>query len=358
MTAKPKILVAPLNWGLGHASRMIPVIRELIFEGAEVIIGADAESHNLLKREFPELRHNILPDVRISYNDSWIKVSFKTLVNIFNEHRLLKKLIAAEQIDAIISDNRYGLYNKSIISVLVTHQTTPILPDSFKLFTSVFHKLLKHVFNRFDKIWIPDCQSISHNISGKLSHNANIRNAFFINPLSHIKVSQAENKKFDIAIVLSGPEPHRTDFENIIIEQAKASTKMICLVRGTQLSLEKPLSNNITIIDIANSREIAEIISHSDLLICRSGYSSIMDIWANNLKSVVVPTPNQPEQIYLADYLKDRIYTISQQEFNLAEIEKLTLVNFNNESFDESEVLKKTLQQLLIDISNRKRTEA
>jgi len=325
MAKKTKILIAPLNWGLGHASRMIPVINELCKHNVEVIIGADGNSLNLLQNEFPQLESFVFRDVKISYSNSWFNISLKTFVNAISEHRLLKKIVAEKHIDVVISDNRYGLFNSDVMSVLVTHQTTPILPKQWKAFSEITHRILNYIFSKYNRVWIPDLES-DDNLSGKLSHGKKIKNAVFINPLSHLSINDNTDVKYDVAVILSGPEPYRTDFENIIIEQANKTELRVCLVRGSQLPVLTAANKNIDIINFAGSKQIGDIISQSNLLVCRSGYSSVMDIWANNIKAVVVPTPNQPEQEYLAELLSTKgwINTTTQNNFSLLKLNELS----------------------------------
>ena len=331
MVKKTKLLIAPLNWGLGHASRMIPVINELCKHNVEVIIGADGNSLNLLQKEFPQLESFVFPDVNISYNNSWFNISLKTFVNAINEHRLLKKIISEKHIDVVISDNRYGLFNSDIMSVLVTHQTTPILPKQWKAFSKITHRLLNYIYSKYDRVWIPDLE-LDDNLSGKLSHSKKIENSVFINPLSHLFIKDNANTKYDIAVILSGPEPYRTEFENIIIDQANKTELSVCIVRGSQLPVLTAANTNIDFINIADSKQVGDIISQSNLLVCRSGYSSVMDIWANNIKAVVVPTPNQPEQVYLAELLSTKgwINTTTQNNFNLLKLNDLNFKSKKN----------------------------
>ena len=127
MTRK-KILVAPLDWGLGHATRCIPLILELQRQEHEVIIAADGNCARILREAFPELSHIYLKSYGLTYSaalPAWLKIILQ-LPEIFfyihREHAALEKIIRQHSIEIVISDNRFGLWNKSLKTVYITHQ--------------------------------------------------------------------------------------------------------------------------------------------------------------------------------------------------------------------------------------------
>ncbi|HXB33719.1 MAG TPA: hypothetical protein VNV35_09865, partial [Puia sp.] len=124
-----KVLVAPLAWGLGHATRCIPIIKELINQGCTVIIAAGGTQKEILQEEFPDLSFVELPGFRLKYGKNraftLLKIIFaipKILIGIKRENEWLRRFAAREGLDLVISDNRYGLHGAGVYSVFMTHQ--------------------------------------------------------------------------------------------------------------------------------------------------------------------------------------------------------------------------------------------
>ena len=326
---KKRILVAPLDWGLGHATRCIPVIRELLFQGAEVLIAADGRPFELLQKEFPRLELIRLPGYEISYpqNGNMLMSMFfqfpKLVKKIYQEHHILNKIIQEKKIDVVISDNRFGLWNSEIHSIYITHQVLIKCPPFFKLMEPVLYSFNSWIINKYDECWIPD-EAGDPNYSGDLSHRYPLpKNATYIgiqSRFSETNDTAAETKKYDLMFVLSGPEPQRTVFEENILGQLKNLSLKSVLVRGTpgeEFSGTK--TENTTIISHLDSKEMQKAILSSDLIISRSGYSTVMDLAVLGKKAVFVPTPGQTEQEYLAARFKSGqvVYSETQEEFEL-----------------------------------------
>src|SRR5580765_7615274 len=122
------VLVAPLDWGLGHATRCIPVIRELISQGVRVSIASSGPQKLLLLAEFPELDFYELPGYEIRYRrgiflkwDLFFRIPV-ILKRIKRENRWLNDFLKKNNIDAVISDNRFGFFHQGPICVYLTHQ--------------------------------------------------------------------------------------------------------------------------------------------------------------------------------------------------------------------------------------------
>ncbi len=314
MKKSKNILVCPLNWGLGHTSRVVPIIFYLIEKGYDVILAADIDIINFLKCEFPNIKTLLLPSYKVKFSKRKSQLFVllalipKILYHTIKEHFLLKKIIVAHNIDIVISDNRYGLWNKHVHSIFITHQSMIKLPNGFKIFEYSLYLFIRLLVSRFDRCWIPDFNDI-RNLSGDLSHKYPISpNAEFIGPLSRFLLSNENittDNKIDILCVLSGPEPQRSIFESILLKQLSNVNKKIVLVRGTNIKAEDySFKNNITVFDICNSNKLKKLILSASVIICRSGYSSVMDLMALNKKAILVPTPGQTEQEYLANYLQ------------------------------------------------------
>lgn len=325
MNSKKKILVCPLNWGLGHATRMVPIIHLLLKHQFDVCLAASKESKEYLTREFPDLFVIDLPGytVRYSKQNSQILQMAMLLPRIIfwtlKEHVLLRKIIKKNRIDIILSDHRFGLWNKRVYSIFVSHQQKVKFPSVFKYCEFVYAGLLRFVLKRYDECWVPDFKG-ENNLSGELSHGVfSMNHIHYIGPLSRFSLYQQidKPKEFDVLFILSGPEPQRTVFEKIIQQQAQKTNLKLALVRGTNRILGKAYP--FPVYDMVNTNTLFDLINKTEIIICRSGYSSVMDLISLKKRAVLVPTPGQTEQEYLADYLKEKelFYAVSQQHFDL-----------------------------------------
>jgi uncharacterized protein (TIGR00661 family) len=326
MSAKKRILVAPLNWGLGHASRCIPIIRALRERSAEVVLAADGRPFDFLKNEFPDLEVHRLPDIDIRYSDhasmlrSMLMQMPQILSSFVKERRRIETLIDEWRIDGIISDNRFGLYSTSVPCVYLTHQVGIMAPPAFRWLEPILRFLHAVVINRYTECWIPDCAG-SANLSGALSHGIPLpKNAFFIGPLSRFSRGAAVPSVYDLAIVLSGPEPQRTHFEDLLRVQLRGTMLRVIIVQGIpEAQSTSRDAETVELVSSLTACRLNEVLAASDLILSRSGYSSIMDLAALGKKAILVPTPGQTEQEYLAQRLRDQqiFYTEAQERFNL-----------------------------------------
>jgi uncharacterized protein (TIGR00661 family) len=324
------VLVCPLDWGLGHATRCIPIIKILIEQKYNVIIGSDGLPKELLRQEFPELKFINLKGYNISYPQSgsmtWKMITStpKILFSIFKEHKRLKEIIQKHHIDIVISDNRFGLWNKKIKSIFITHQLRILSPTRNKFIENLLHKINLYFIKKYDECWVPDTED-DINLSGELSHHLQYKkNVFFIGPLSRFEVSGNENinNQYDFIAIISGPEPQRTIFENMVTMQIKnTSLKGNIVVGKPNENKIIKLNENINIISHLETSELQKMILNSKVVICRSGYSSIMDLCFLNKKAILIATPGQTEQEYLSGYLKKKnyFYSISQKDFEINE---------------------------------------
>ena len=324
---KTNILIAPLNWGLGHAVRDIPVIHNLLKNKFEVIIGGEGQSGELLKKAFPELQYIEIQSFVIKYPKNRffiLKLLFqipKIFIGIIREHRHIQNMIDKYEIDIVISDNRYGLYSDKIPSVFITHQVFPALSKSLKIFEKIIYKNHRKRIEKFDKCLIPDFKG-KINFSGDLSHKYKLSaNYHFIGILSQFEKYNIETAdyKYDIAVIISGPEPQRSIFEKKMTKQILQSGKKAILISGfPDISFRKQVEN-LTIVNHLSRAEMQDVIANSEIIISRSGYTTIMDLVKLQKKAVLVPTPGQTEQEYFSDYLKDKTMFVfrKQNDFDL-----------------------------------------
>jgi uncharacterized protein (TIGR00661 family) len=311
---RTRILVAPLDWGLGHASRCIPIINELILLDCEVYIAAYGMGFLLLKKEFPKAVFLRIDGYKIEYSKHkwWLPFKLssqlpKVIYSIWKENRWLKKNIVKYKFNTVISDNRFGLYSNKIPCFFITHQ---LLIKTGNFFTEKILQSLNYFFiKKFSGCWVPDWEK--NGLAGGLSHPAKIPlNAVFIGPLSRFQIFPAVPKKFEILITLSGPEPQRTIFERIILSQIKDRREKILLVRGLPGN-DKALtsiSQLVTIVNHLSATELNQAFLQSEIIISRSGYSTVMDLIKLQKQAILVATPGQTEQEYLSKYLAEKNY--------------------------------------------------
>ncbi len=312
-----KILVAPLNWGLGHASRCVPLVQRLLNEGHEVILGGDGESLTLLRKHFPKLRYTYLAPLNLRYSKGqrqvWamIKAMPRLLKWAIQDHLMLKTLLREEHIDQVISDNRFGLYNKQTECVYVTHQLHIMLPNGWKWAEGIASRMHARVYARYNKVWVPDYEDPQQSLAGDLSHPQNVQctmyNVQYIGPLSRFEMSKDRDieisKQYDVIAVLSGLEPHRTLLENEIIARYQDSAEQVLIVQGLMHRPNTRIKRgNLTIVPYMGDKELVSALLGANHIIARSGYSTIMDLEALGRmdKAELIPTPGQPEQEYLA----------------------------------------------------------
>ncbi|MEM8897671.1 MAG: glycosyltransferase [Bacteroidota bacterium] len=327
---KKKVLVAPLDWGLGHASRCIPLISALLQEGVEVHLGGSGKSLLLLREYFPDLPYHELPAYDVQYTSGkyqiWkILLQVPTILRtIWKEHGTLKALLQEHSFSAVISDNRYGLWSKDTYSVILCHQIQ--IPLKNVLLSKWVNTLHVRYLNRFDATWIPDVQG-ERSLAGKMSHGSLMpRNHHYLGTLSRFQLEETQPvlpSRYDLLCVISGPEPQRTMFEEELRDVLLGLDQRVCLILGKPGSREIKTKGNLTFINHLPSAELQQLLLSSTYVISRSGYSSLMDYAALGLEKVgLIPTPGQPEQEYLAERMeeKGRAAQFQQGELNWQEM--------------------------------------
>ena len=326
--AGKKLLVAPLDWGLGHTTRCVPVIRDLLNNNCEVWLAGEGAQEKLLREEFPSLSFLPLKGYRIKYAKNGLtgKILLQIpsiLRSIKEENKWLKEQVSKFGFEAVISDNRYGLYHEKIFSVFITHQLyikTSLGKWSEKILRQWNYKFI----NRFHECWVPD-EKGENNLAGELSHPSKLPKVpvKYIGALSRFSSFPAFGNagiKDHLLIILSGPEPQRTILENKIIDQVVNYPATATIVRG--LPGERniiPSTNTIHFYNHLSSEELNNEAMKAEFIISRSGYSTIMDIATLQKKSILIPTPGQTEQEYLADHLRKKKFSfcVNQNSFSL-----------------------------------------
>ncbi len=356
-----RVLVAPLDWGLGHATRCIPIIQALLQQNITVLLAAEGAVATLLRQEFPDLTILALKGYRITYSSHKFLFLAKIILQIPKitaiarfEKNWLKQIVRRYKIDAVISDNRPGMYNASINSVYLTHQLYIETGNVF--LNKIARKIHYHFINRFNECWVPDAPG-SMNLAGKLSHPQTLPKipVKYLGILSRFKKYKPEVEN-DLLIILSGPEPQRTLFEKTLATQLINVNKKVVMVRGLP-GAKKELkvdNKNVVIFNHLSSQKLSLLIQQSVLVLARAGYSTIMDLASLQQKAILVPTPGQTEQQYLGVYLKKKkfFFVASQLNFHLVNVlqqaEQFSFVPFNVEATDLVKIIGDFLKRLKI----------
>lgn len=348
------IVYAPLDWGMGHTTRSIPIITTLLKLNYKVIIACKSSQKKILKAAFPDLVFKELRGYSITYGRSGWFTTFKIilqipkiLTNIKYENRWIDRIVAETKPDFIISDNRYGFYHTQVKSILITHQLL-IKTGLGKWIDKQVQKQLYKILQHFSNCWVPDFEDSSINLAGLLSHPEKTCPIpiTYLGGLSRLPTCITENKNESILCLLSGPEPQRTLLEKKILQEAPHIKRNIILVRGiTSQAPSISSSSNVTIFNYLDTNELSNYLCEAEFVICRAGYTSVMDFARIGCKALLIPTPGQAEQEYLAERVEEIQFapSLKQKDFSIkAALEKMT--QFQYLKFDgDMEQYKKTI---------------
>jgi UDP:flavonoid glycosyltransferase YjiC (YdhE family) len=311
------ILVCPLEWGLGHAGRMIPVIRKLIAMNQNVLIASGDTHREFFEKEFPGLRFIRFPGFRIRYSGKlpqYLVIFLKTPLLVYHsvrEHIAVKRLIRKNNIDIIISDSRIGLWNRDVKTVLVTHMLRIPHPRWIKFLENAGLPVTRIVLRKFSFCYVPDLPD-EINVSGKLSHNITLPpNVRYTGVLSRYNTDgftgDQRTQSYYCTVILSGPEPQKSMLGEKLIPVLKASGKPCVILEGRPGSETRAtVRDNITFINHLSTGEMKKLILSSENIITRSGYTSLMELISLGKSALLIPTPGQPEQEYLAGLMSEK----------------------------------------------------
>lgn len=344
---KPRVLVAPLDWGLGHATRCIPIINKLLQQNCEVIIASEGAVKFLLQQEFPMLSFLNLKGYRVQYSRKkiWMPAKLllqvpKIILGIYTEHAWLKKMVKLYSIDAVISDNRFGMYHSFVPCIYITHQLKIKTGNRFT--EPLVQKTHYWFINKYKECWVPDIMS-GISLAGELSHPVVLPEVpvKYIGPLSRFEKNEAEIK-YDLAIILSGPEPQRTVFEKKVLKDLKLFSGKTLLVRGLPANTALPEAD-LQVLEIYNhlpASALNQVILQSKMIVSRCGYSTVMDLIKLKKNAILVPTPGQTEQEYLSGYLYKQHFflCVHQDLFSLSDVLKRSEhFSFNNAALPQND---------------------
>ncbi len=320
-----RILIAPLNWGLGHAVRCMPIIQSCLDLGHDVVIASDGLALDYLKNEFPQLECYLLTSYDIKYSTqsmvfNLIMQSPKIWRAIIQEEKETQKIIEVTKSTTIISDNRMGVYQKGVLNIYMTHQYHIL--HRLRWIGYIASKLHQSLFKRFDKVWIPDFGD-DNAVAPHLSSTSDGR-VSYLGILTTINVETLP-KIHNVVIILSGPEPQRSILENAINNTlGNWSDISIVMVRGSNSYIDLgTFPANMKVVNMANRTEIATLLNSTNILVARSGYTTIMDVEALDIEIIWIPTPGQTEQEYLAKKLNKRPKNHFLEQKNINTLQKI-----------------------------------
>ncbi len=321
-TAQKKVLIAPLNWGLGHATRCIPIINALIKYNFTPVIASDGVALELLKKEFPTLQTLELPSYEIEYAKEGKNFKWKMLHNspriiesVLEEHAVVKAWVKEYKFAGIISDNRLGVFSKKVPSVFITHQLN-VLSGNTSWITTMLHTM---AIKKFTECWVPDFKK-KPNLTGKLGHTRRRKLKIqYLGPLSRLEKQKLPLQN-DLMVILSGPEPQRTMLEEKLRSELQSYKGQVAFVRGVMQSERiSETEGNVTYHNFMQSEELQRTFNESKMVLCRSGYTTVMDLSCLGKQAFFIPTPGQYEQEYLAKRFEHKglVPSATQDKFKI-----------------------------------------
>ncbi len=322
-----KVIVAPTDWGLGHSTRDIPIIRELQRRGHEVTVATGSRALSLLKQEVPECRFLTMPGPKVRYGRTkffiteFVREIPKVLLSYNRENRDLHRLLEKESFDLIISDSRFGFYSEWVPSYLINHQISFDLPLG-RAVEYAMARFNEYNFSNFNRVIVPD-QNLKKGLAGGIAKTKieGIRKKlFYAGILSSVSKTRSK-EDIDYLISISGPEPQRTLLEKTVLPQMKHLEGKKVVVLGLPQSNKTRNAKDLFLKDHANREEMADYMNRARFIITRSGYTTMMEVAELDKKrGLFIPTPGQPEQEYLSKWYEKNnwFHSVQQNKLNLA----------------------------------------
>jgi len=338
MEREKRILVAPLDWGLGHAARCIPLIRMLQAQGASPFLASSGRAFRLLEKEFPDLPLLPIAPYGIRYPGSNMVLNLSCqLPSIMcaagKEHLQVQQLVRRYGLCGVIADNRLGAFSRQARSVYLTHQLH--IMTSRRRLTALINKVHHWFIRQYDECWVPDTAAVP-GLAGALSHPP-LPGVRYIGPLSRFSTPAATApNRYELLVLLSGPEPQRSRLEARLLAQLRSMHLSVLFVQGkTETERRWKAAPNIDCVSYLTAQALEDALAASRLVVCRSGYSTIMDLARMKHRALFIPTPGQSEQEYLARMLQEQNITcyVEQSEVCLPQdLEKVeTFQGFSRE---------------------------
>jgi hypothetical protein len=319
-----RIVFGICAWGLGHATRTLPIIRKAIKEGHNVSVVSSGRALSMLRQElgdgpdFFKLEDYQPPG---TLNSSMMVLGsilrFPEYVRAIRcEHDFVKRFIWDRKVDVIFSDNRYGFYSRNVPSYFMGHQLRILNPLGNGILengTEIYNKFFLY---RYAGVLVPDFEE--DGLTGRLAHDLSIideRRLNYVGPLSEFHY-RPTTEDVDVFVSISGPEPQRSSFERLVSKQLEDFSGKVVTTLGKPEDNGDSRSNQKSYLS-RNDRE--ELLNRSRIVIARSGYSTLMDLYSIRKRGFLIPTPGQIEQEYLAKYHMSRrtYYCVSERDLDI-----------------------------------------
>ncbi|MEK6968538.1 MAG: glycosyltransferase [Nanoarchaeota archaeon] len=314
------------NYGLGHATRMLPVIMKLIEQGEKVTIVAKGNSLLMLKNELGDASNYELMqyEVPLKFSDKGFSMfetlkagpSFISLIS--SQKKWLENFSAKEKIDRVIADGEIGYHLKNKKSFFVNNQLRllpgSLLGDGTELLTDVFSK-------GFEKVIVPDDENGT--LGGLLTSKTRFydkKRLAYVGILSSIRKKNVV-RNVDYFISISGPGISKEVFTRQVMEQLHLLKGKVVVALGRPDLKEIASKGNAKIYPYLNRKQQESFLNKAKLVISRSGYTTMMELAEIDKKAFFIPTLNHPEQEYLAKFQKNsgRFHYSKQDSFNFKE---------------------------------------
>jgi uncharacterized protein (TIGR00661 family) len=326
-----RILISPLSWGLGHATRDMPIINDLLTRGHTVGVAATGAALALLRREFPDLTFFDVPDYPSPYTKNGFSVPRVMALfplmqkDIAREHRLISKIVRRERYDLVISDNRFGAHVRDVPSLFISHQIRFSTPGDIEFVERLMERFNEHYHKNFDRIIIPDNPPGPYSLSGKLGvarRPATRRRAFYAGIITDIRKLDV-GQDIDFLISISGPRETKDLLKKTILQQVgDLPGKKVILMGDPGDHREETLDPDTIVKSHAERDEMELLMNRAKFVITRSGYTTVMELAELGKKEILfIPTPGQTEQEYLSRLYERRgwVHSVSQAKIRLGQ---------------------------------------
>lgn len=319
-----RILFGVCAWGLGHATRTLPIIRKVLKEGHEVTVVSSGRALSMLRQElgddpkYAELEDYQPPE---TLNPSFLVLAtllrFPVYVtSMFHEHDFVRRFVLDRKVDVIFSDNRYGFYSRDIPSYFLGHQLRILNPLGNRVLEDGTEVYNNYFLKRYAGVLVPDYEE--EGLAGRLAHDLSIideKHLNYIGALSEFSYRSAV-EDVDVFVSISGPEPSRSSFERLVMKQLEGfkGRVVVSLGKPEDKNHSSPNTNSYF-----NRKEREDLLNRSRIVVARSGYSTVMDLFSLRKRGFLIPTPGQLEQEYLAELHKERrtFYSVHESELDL-----------------------------------------
>ncbi len=309
-----RLLFAVGHWGLGHATRDLPLIRGLLAQGCEVIVGCDGPPLEVLRRELQGMCEVIrLPGSAIPMARTPLRFYTRYTLLLLSlwrsraaQHAQVEQLVRQRRLDLVVSDNRYGCYSAHVPSYLIAHGIRFIPPFGDWWLSPSLEYFNYRAFQPFTRLIVPDFATDS--LSGALSHDLRFvtpDRLAYIGPLSSVR-RRPLAEDLDYFITISGPEPQRGMLEDRLLAQVERLPGRSVLTLGRPGDGFLGRRGQCEVYAYLDRKGQEEMLNRARLVVSRSGYTTLMELAELGKHALLIPTPGQTEQEYLGWYHQQR----------------------------------------------------